>query len=54
VTAVGFGDTVPASPLPQMPVIFEAIMGLIRRRRMVSYSVSMYVTHNITAKKKDE
>lgn len=53
-TTVGFGDTVPASPLAQMLVIFEAILGQFYVAVVVAYLVSMYITHNLAAKKTDD
>jgi voltage-gated potassium channel len=53
-TTVGFGDTVPASPLAQMLVIFEAIAGQFYVAVVVAYLVSMYITHNLATKKTDD
>jgi hypothetical protein len=53
-TTVGFGDTVPVSPLAQMLVIFEAIVGQFYVAVVVAYLVSMYITHNLAAKKTDD
>jgi len=53
-TTVGFGDTVPVSPMAQMLVIFEAIMGQFYVAVVVAYLVSMYITHNLAARKPDD
>jgi voltage-gated potassium channel len=49
-TTVGFGDTVPTTPLAQMFVILEAMLGQFYVAVIVAYLVSMYITQNLVAK----
>jgi len=53
-TTVGFGDTIPTSPLAQMLVILEAIIGQFYVAVVVAYLVSMYITHELTANRKND
>jgi len=53
-TTVGFGDTVPGSPLAQMLVILEAIVGQFYVAVVVAYLVSMYITHELMANRKKD
>jgi voltage-gated potassium channel len=52
-TTVGFGDTVPASPLAQMLVVLEAIIGQFFVAVVVAYLVSMYIVHKLASKEND-
>jgi len=53
-TTVGFGDTVPGTPLAQMLVILEAIIGQFYVAVVVAYLVSMYITHELISEKKKD
>jgi hypothetical protein len=49
-TTIGFGDTVPVSPLAQMLVIVEAIVGQFYVAIVVAYLVSMHIIHKLETK----
>ncbi len=49
-TTIGFGDTIPVSPLAQMFVILEAIVGQFYVAIVVAYLVSMHIIHKLEAK----
>ena len=53
-TTVGFGDTIPATPLAETLVIFEAIIGQFYVAVVVAYLVAMYITHEIEANRKKD
>lgn len=53
-TTVGFGDTVPASEMAEMIVVLEAIIGQFYVAVVVAYLVSMYITHEMAANRKDD
>ena len=52
-TTVGFGDTVPATDMAEMLVVLEAIIGQFYVAVVVAYLVSMYITHELAANRKD-
>jgi voltage-gated potassium channel Kch len=49
-TTIGYGDTVPVSPLAQMLVIVEAIVGQFYVAIVVAYLVSMHIIHKLETK----
>jgi voltage-gated potassium channel len=54
ITTVGFGDTVPATEAAEMFVVLEAIVGQFYVAVVVAYLVSMYITHELSANRKDD
>jgi hypothetical protein len=54
ITTVGFGDTVPASPMAQMLVVLEAIIGQFYVAVVVAYLVSMFIIHELASRNKDD
>lgn len=53
-TTVGFGDTLPASPMAQMLVVLEAIIGQFYVAVVVAYLVSMFIIHELASRNKDD
>jgi len=53
-TTVGFGDTVPASPIAEMLVVLEAIIGQFYVAVVVAYLVSLYIIHELESRKKED
>ncbi len=53
-TTVGFGDTVPASPMAQMLVVLEAIIGQFYVAVVVAYLVSMFIIHELASRNNDD
>jgi hypothetical protein len=49
-TTIGFGDTIPVSPLAQMFVILEAIVGQFYVAIVVAYLVSLHIVHKLESK----